>query len=164
MVSAPPPNRPPGWLRAVRAQTAHLIFLAGVKWSCSRNHKPDSPPPSVRLPTYPLQRFYPTECIHQLVLESKFPRKTVNFFFFLVIVIVKDKCLDFEKKCEIRLTPCNVRASDGGRVLPISYEDSRLRVTISYGKPSDKHCARLQRISSKLGGNLAFNPEPFRDW
>ena len=33
-------NRPSGWLRAFRALTSRLIFLAGVKWSCLRVNKP----------------------------------------------------------------------------------------------------------------------------
>ena len=37
-------NRPSGWLRALRALTSRLIFLAGVKWSCLRVNKPVFPP------------------------------------------------------------------------------------------------------------------------
>ena len=36
--------RPSGWLRAVRAQTSRRISLAGVKWSCLRINKQESPP------------------------------------------------------------------------------------------------------------------------
>ena len=34
------PKRPSGWLRAVRALTFRLVFLAGVKWWCLRINEP----------------------------------------------------------------------------------------------------------------------------